>query len=189
MTCLSWSLPVISEVHLQYIVQIAAKKVSKCCKIHSIPLDLDNSSQLKLTSWFARHPKNIMQVVKRVGWKFCQFHSIPHDFNNLLQFSLTCHVGSRFARQLEKYYSASGSESCSRILSNQLNSTQIELLVSFDVDLSYLKLICTTLRKYPTTYYMGWSQRIDLNSGFWKSFKVYPQHCYHMWDHSEEWYS
>ena len=55
----------------------------------------------------------------------------------------TRHTGSRFARQLRKY-SASNYEGRLEMLSNQLDSTRIERLVTVDVDLSYRKSICKT---------------------------------------------
>ena len=59
----------------------------------------------------------------------------------------TCYTGSRFARQLRKY-SASNCEGRLEMLSNQLDSTRIERLVTVDVDLSYRKSIRKTLPKF-----------------------------------------
>ena len=71
----SWSLPVKTEVHLQYITQVSAKEVSKCWLLDSILLDSDHSSQLKsghhIGSLFSRHSLNILQVAQRVVWKCC----------------------------------------------------------------------------------------------------------------------
>ena len=55
----------------------------------------------------------------------------------------TRHTGSRFARQLRKY-SASNYEGRLETLSNRLDSTRIERLVTVDVDLSYWKSISKT---------------------------------------------
>ena len=45
-------------------------------------------------------------------------------------------------------YSASNYQGSLKMLSNRIDSTRVELLVSVDVDPSYRKLICKTLRKY-----------------------------------------
>ena len=55
----------------------------------------------------------------------------------------TRHTGSRFARQLRKY-SASNYEGRLETLSNRLDSTRIERLVTVDVHLSYRKSISKT---------------------------------------------
>ena len=59
----------------------------------------------------------------------------------------TRHTGSRFARQLRKY-SASNCKGRLEMLSNQLDSTRIERLVTVDVVLSYRKSIRKTLPKF-----------------------------------------
>ena len=67
-TCPNWSLPVIMEVHLQYIPQVSAKEVSKYWPLDLISLDSDHSSKLQssnhIGSWFSRHSLNILQVAK-----------------------------------------------------------------------------------------------------------------------------
>ena len=69
------------------------------------------------------------------------------ESNDSSQLMSTCHTGSRFARQLRKY-SASNYEGALKMLSNRLDSTRIEQLVTVDVDLSYRKTICKTLPKF-----------------------------------------
>ena len=77
-TCPNWSLPVIMEVHLQYIPQVSAKEVSKYWPLDLISLDSDHSSKLQssnhIGSWFSRHSLNILQVAKGVCWKHCRFN-------------------------------------------------------------------------------------------------------------------
>ena len=70
------------------------------------------------------------------------------ESNDSSQLMSTRHTGSRFARQLRKY-SASNYEGRLEMLSNQLDSTRIERLVTVDVNLSYRKSICKTLQNFP----------------------------------------
>ena len=65
------------------------------------------------------------------------------ESNDSSQLMSTRHTGIRFARQLRKY-SASNYEGRLEMLSNRLDSTRIERLVTVDVDLSYRKSICKT---------------------------------------------
>ena len=65
------------------------------------------------------------------------------ESNDSSQLMSTRHTGSRFARQLRKY-SASNYEGRLEMLSNQLDSTRIERLVTVDANLSYRKSICKT---------------------------------------------
>ena len=69
------------------------------------------------------------------------------ESNDSSQLMSTRHTGSRFARQLRKY-SASNYEGRLEMLSNQLDSTRIERLVTVDIDLSYRKSIRKTLPKF-----------------------------------------
>ena len=83
-TLLSKSRPVTSQVDLQdteNIPQVTTKGHWKCCRIDSIRLESNYSSQLKSTchttgSRFARQLENIPQVTTKGRWKCCRIERL-----------------------------------------------------------------------------------------------------------------
>ena len=136
--------------HLEKNCNLVKREGRKRCRFDSIRSIRDNSSALMSTrhtgSRFSRHlEKNATWLIGQ-SRKFCRFDSIRSIRDDSSALMSTRHTGSRFARHLEKNCKLVN-RAVSKMFSIRLDSIDSRRFVCLDVDPSYRKSICATLRE------------------------------------------
>ena len=123
------------------IPRVTTKGGWRCCRIDSIRLESNDSSQLMSTrhngSRFAKHFENFPQVATKWGCRFCRIALIRLEPNYSSQLKSTRHIGSRFTKHFENFPQVATKWGC--------RFCRIDLIRLEPNDLSQLMSTCHTI--------------------------------------------